>query len=122
MARNWKARTLRQRFSTVQRLELVPDLKRTEHFLKTDMAYADQQARQTKELKPVLNELKPRDGETTEDAADKLINRLTKHARRDEKMRAILENLYHLRGEGGPRALPAVTRRNYVDNKQNQRH
>lgn len=108
MLKNWKGHNLNQQFGSVAALEKIPDTKRAEHFLANDMAFTDRQARQIKELRPVIDRLKPRKEQTAAEAGVKLMALLNKHARRDEKLRAVLENLHFVKGENAPRALPVV--------------
>ena len=91
----------------MEALNKTPDLMRTQHFLDVELAEVDRFGRQVKELKPLVSELKPRKGQTAEQAADNLVRRLTKHAQRNEKMRASLENLNSVRGLDLPRAPAA---------------
>jgi hypothetical protein len=51
--------------------------------------------------------LKPRKGQTAEQAAENLVRRLIEHAQRNEKMRSSLENLHSVRGLDLPRAPAA---------------
>jgi hypothetical protein len=104
MINNWRGHFLKQRFEQIQRIENVPDLKREDDFLNRDLALADQQSRQIMQLNPVETELVPMADQTAAEAKEKLIQRLTKHARRDEKLRATLENLHETRGTNAPRA------------------
>ena len=76
---------------------------RTEHFLNKELAEADRFARQIKELKPVASDLKPRRGQSAEQAAESLSARLSKFAQRNEKLRSSLEDLHSVRGLGAPR-------------------
>lgn len=110
MIANWKAHFLRQRFGAMKRLEEVPDLNREEHFLKTDIAFADQLSRQITKLRPIETELVSRADEPVHVAAEKLMTRLMAQAGRNEKMRAVLENLHKTRGDGAPRASEATFR------------
>jgi hypothetical protein len=64
---------------------------RTQHFLDLELAAVDRFGRQVKDLKPGVSELKPRKGQTAEQAAENLVRRLTEQARRNEKMRSSLE-------------------------------
>lgn len=107
MIKDWRSHFLRQRSNQIQRIANIPDLKREADFIAKDLATADQQSRQIKELNPIESELKPRRGETASQAKEKLIERLKKYSRREEKMRATLEDLHETRGEGAPRARSA---------------
>lgn len=80
---------------------------RTQHFLEKEMADADRFARQIKDLKPVATELKPRRGQTHEQAAESLSLRLAAQALRNERIRAGLENLHSMRGLAASRVSPA---------------
>jgi hypothetical protein len=106
MINNWRAHFLKQRHDQIQRIADVPDLKREADFLNRDLALADQQSRQIRDLNPIESELVPRNGESIADAKNRLVERLKKHARRDEKLKATLENLHTTRGQGAPRARP----------------
>lgn len=106
MIENWRSHFLKQRFEQIQRIEKVPDLNREEDFLSHDLALADQQSRQIKKLNPVEAELIPSKNETLAETKEKLLNRLTKHARRDEKLKTSLKNLHEIRGSNVPRARP----------------
>ncbi len=88
-------------------LNRVLDLMRPKHFLEKDLAEIDQFARQVKALKPVASELRPRKGQTAEEAAASLSKRLADHAVRNDKMPASLENLHVVRGLGVSR-VPAA--------------
>ena len=79
-------------------LNKVPDLMRTQHFLEQEVAHSDRFARQVKELKPVAAELKPRPGQSQDEAAESLSARLALQALRNEKIRLSLENLHSVRG------------------------
>ena len=87
-------------------LEAVPDLMRADHFLDKEVAALDRASRQIKELKPVMGELKPMKNQTLEEASESLVKRLARHAVRNEKVRATLENIHQLRGREAPRAAP----------------
>jgi hypothetical protein len=107
MINNSKRHSLTQDFLAMEALNKTPDLMRTQHFLEVELAAVDRFGRQVKELRPIASELKPRKGQTAEQAADNLVRRLTEHAQRNEKMRASLENLHSVRGLDMPRALAA---------------
>lgn len=103
MKKDWRAHFLYQRFRQVGDLEVIPDQRRAHHFLEGDMATADRQARQIKELKV---------------GDDKMTERLKKHSRRIESLRAGLENLYEDRGAGAPRALPVIRKSRIADDNE----
>jgi hypothetical protein len=103
MTKNWRAHFLYQRFSRSDALEKVPDHNRTRYFLDNDMAEADRLARQVKELKTGNKEL---------------TSRLTKHSRRIESMREVLESLFEARGDGVARARATVRRGGNAQNRQ----
>ncbi len=107
MISNSKRHSITQETWAMEALNKTPDLMRTQHFLDVELAEVDRFGRQVKELKPLVSELKPRKGQTAEQAADNLVRRLTKHAQRNEKMRASLENLNSVRGLDLPRAPAA---------------
>lgn len=96
-----------QETKALAQLASVPALMRTQHFLDKELADADRFARQIKEIKPVASELKPRRGQSPEQAAESLSARLAAHAIRNEKIRASLENLHSVRGLAAPRVPPA---------------
>jgi hypothetical protein len=110
MIENWRAHFLTQRSKQINRLATVPDLKREEDFLCVDVAAADQAARQIKELNPVESELVPRKGETPAEAKANFVKRLNQQARREEKLRATLENLHETKPGGSPRVKSASSR------------
>lgn len=114
MLANSKGHYLIQRFGWVAALGKIPDTKRAGHFLKNDMASADRSARQIKALKPVAELLKPKKDQTYAEAGEKLMARVASHARRDEKLRLVLENLHDVRGENAPRAQPVVLEGSFV--------
>lgn len=107
MIRNSKRHSIVQEQRAMSELEAVPDLMRATHFLDKEVAATDRASRQIKELKPVLSELQPKKNQTAEQAAESLIRRMGTQAVRNEKMRAVLENLHSLRGADAPRAAPA---------------
>jgi hypothetical protein len=80
---------------------------RTHHLLDVELAAVDRLGRQVKDLKPIVSELKPRRGQTAEQAAENLVRRLTEHAQRNEKMGSSLENLHSVQGLDLPRASAA---------------
>lgn len=92
MIKNWRAHELYQRHQQISRLELLPDERRTRHFLDHDLADVDRQARQIKTLK--LSD-------------DGLTMRLQKQSRRMEEIRHTLEHLASLKG-GEVRALQII--------------
>lgn len=102
-----KRHSIVQETKALAALGSVPDLMRTQHFLEKEMADADRFARQVKEIKPIASELKPRRGQTQEQAAESLSLRLAAHALRNEKLRSSLENLHSVRGLAAPR-IPAA--------------
>jgi hypothetical protein len=106
MVGNSKGHSITQEMRSLAALNAVPDFKRAEHFLANDMANADRMARAVKELRPLESELKPKEGQTAKDAAEKLMARMALHARRTEKMRAVLENHHAIRGVQAPRVPP----------------
>jgi hypothetical protein len=106
MINNWRAHFLKQRSNQIRRIEEVPDLRREDDFLSKELALADQQSRQIGELNPVESELRPMGKETLAEAKLRLLARLKKHAKRDGKLRATLENLHETRGQNVPRARP----------------
>lgn len=116
MINDWRAHFLKQRTMQVQRIAEIPDLKREDDFISKDLTFADQQSRQIRELNPVESELRPKRGETLAKTKERLIERLKKFARRDEKMRATLENLHETRGASAPRAR-APRYRGFVSGK-----
>lgn len=103
MTNHSKRHSIFQETKALAALGSVPDLMRAEHFLNKEMTDADRFARQIKELKPVAADLKPRRGQTAEQAAEGLSSRLAKQSLRNEKMRASLEDLHSVRGLGAPR-------------------
>lgn len=103
MINHSKRHSITQELKAINSLNNVPDLMRTKHFLENEIADADRFARQVKELKPVSAELKPRPGQTQEQAAESLSSRLSDHALRNEKIRSSLEDLHSVRGLGKPR-------------------
>lgn len=103
MINHSKRHSIFQETKALAALGIVPDLMRTEHFLNKEMAESDRFARQIKELKPVAADLKPRRGQSPEQAAESLSVRLSKQSLRNEKMRASLEDLHSVRGLGAPR-------------------
>ncbi len=107
MTKHSRRHSVIQESKALDALNRAPDLMRTQHFLEKEPAEADRFARQVKDLKPVAAELRPRTGQTQEQAAESLSLRLAKQALRNEKMRSSLENLYSIRGLGLRRA-PAV--------------
>ena len=106
MVGNSKGHSITQEMRSLEALGAVPDFKRTDHFLTNDMANADRMARAVKELKPIESELRPKDGQTSTEAAEKLMAKLSLHARRTEKMRSVLENQHAIRGVQAPRVPP----------------
>ena len=107
MVSNSKRHSIFQESVALNALNRVPDLMRTQYFLDKDLAEIDRFARSVKELKPLASELRPRKGQTPEQAAESLTKRLAEHAVRNEKMRVSLENLHVVRGLGVPR-VPAA--------------
>jgi hypothetical protein len=107
MIDNSKRHSITQEARAMDALNKTPDLMRTQHFLDVELAAIDRFGRQVKDLKPVVSELKPRKGQTAEQAAEKLVRRITEHAQRNEKMRSSLENLHSVRGLDSPRAPAA---------------
>lgn len=112
MIKDSKSHAVNQQFNSIARLEQIPDTKRAEHFIRTDLELADQKARQIKELKPDISELRPRKGQTAEEAGTKLVARLKTASLRDEKLRAVLENLHEVRGNSSPRAIEIISSEN----------
>lgn len=106
MVGNSKGHSATQELRSLASLDAVPDFKRAEYFLANDMANADRMARAVKELKPLESELKPKEGQTAKEAAEKLMARLGLHARRTKKMRSVLENHHAIRGVQAPRVPP----------------
>jgi hypothetical protein len=107
MINHSKRHSIFQETKALAALSSVPDLMRTQHFLDKEMADADRFARQIKELNPVAADLKPRRGQSHEQAAESLSARLSKQSLRNEKMRASLENLHSVRGLAAPRIARA---------------
>jgi len=107
MTNHSKRHSIFQETKALAALGSVPDLMRTQHFLEKEMAEADRFARQIKELKPVAADLKPRRGQSQEQAAESLSIRLVKQSLRNEKIRASLENLHSVRGLAAPRVARA---------------
>ena len=107
MINNSKRHSITQEARAMASLNKTPDLMRTQHFLDVQLAEIDRFGRQVKDLKPIISELSPRKGQTAEQAAENLVSRITKHARRNEKMRSSLENLHSIRGLDLPRAPAA---------------
>lgn len=103
MTNHSKRHSIFQETKALTALGSVPDLMRTQHFLDKEVTEADRFARQIKELKPVAAELKPRRGQSQEQAAESLSLRLAKQSLRNEKIRASLENLHSVRGLSAPR-------------------
>lgn len=108
MIANSKRHSITQEARAMEALNKTPDLMRTQHFLDVELAEVDRFGRQVKELKPLASELKPRKGQTAEQAAKNLVRRLTEQAQRNEKMRSSLENLHSVRGLDFPRAPAAL--------------
>lgn len=106
MINNSKRHSIVQEMRSMDSLSRVPDLMRTQHFLEVELADIDRFGRQVKEIKPVVSELKPRRGQTAEDAGANLVLRLGQQAQRNEKIRSSLENLFSVRGLDVPRARP----------------
>jgi hypothetical protein len=102
-----KRHSITQEVRAMEGLNRTPDLMRAQNFLDVELAAVDRFGRQVKSLKPVVSELKPRKGQTADQAAESLVRRLTDHAQRNEKMRASLENLHSVRGLDVPRAPAA---------------
>ena len=102
-----KRHSITQEVRAINALNKTPDLMRAQHFLEVELAEVDRFGRQVKDLKPIISELKPRKGQTAEQAAESLTRRLADHALRNEKMRASLENLHSVRGLDLPRAPAA---------------
>lgn len=107
MINHSKRHSITQEARAMDALNGVPDLMRTQHFLDVELAAIDRFGRQIRELKPVASELKPRKGQTAEEAAENLVRRMTQQAQRNEKMRSSLENLHSVRGLDLPRAPAA---------------
>lgn len=107
MINNSKRHSITQEARAMEALNKTPDLMRTQHFVDVELAEVDRFGRQVKDLKPVVSELKPRKGQTAEQAAENLVRRLTEHAKRNEKIRSSLENLHSVRGLDLPRAPAA---------------
>lgn len=102
-----KRHSITQEIRSMDALNRIPDLMRASHFLERELAETDRFARQVKDLKPVASELKPRRGQTPEQAAEGLAKRLADHAHRNEKIRSTLEDLHLVRGLNAPRAPAA---------------
>ncbi len=119
MKTNWKAHTPRQQFSSVEKLQKIPDLRRAYEFLRTEMADADRLARQIMALSPVLTKLKPKGTESHIEANDKFVNRLRTYSHHNEKLRVVLEDLHDVRGDDHARIPPAISRTKPVS--QNRR-
>lgn len=107
---NWRSHVLHHQFGVSRRMAGIPDLRRSAHFLNSDLAFVDQQSRQIKELSPVVAELRKREGESLEETAASLMKRLANQSIRNEKLRAALEDLMSVLGEGATRS-PASLRR-----------
>jgi hypothetical protein len=107
MISNSKRHSIVQEMRAMATLNQVPDLMRAQHFLEIELAAVDRFGRQVKDLKPVASELKPRKGQTAEQAVESLVRRTAEHAQRNEKMRSSLENLHSVRGIDVPRAPAA---------------
>jgi hypothetical protein len=107
MINNSKRHSITQETRAMEALNKTPDLMRTHHFLEVELAEIDRFGRQVRDLKPSVSELKPRKGQTIEQAAENLVRRITRHAQRNEKMRSSLENLHSVRGLDLPRAPAA---------------
>lgn len=119
MISNSKRHSITQESLALRALNRVPDLMRPQHFLDKDMAEVDRHARQVKELKPVLSELRPRKGQTPEQAAVSLVKRMADHAFQKEKMRASLENLHSVRGLSVSRVPAAHLSTRVKNNRKN---
>ncbi len=95
MIKNHRGHAAYQWFTQIREMERTPDLNREQHFLNGEMTRADRLARQVKELKI---------GE------EEITQRLVKHSRRMERLRATLEHLHEMHGDGAPRSPAAVRR------------
>jgi hypothetical protein len=119
MINNARRHSITQETRAMAALNKTPDLMRTQHFLDVELAEVDRFGRQLKDLKPIVSELKPRRGQTVEQAAENLVRRVAQHARRNEKMRSSLENLHSVRGLDLPRAPSAhLSARVHVSNRK----
>jgi hypothetical protein len=107
MIANPRRHAITQESIAMAALNRVPDLLRAEHFLKTEMADVDRFGRQLKMLKPAASELKPKPGQTADEAAERFSARMSEWAARTERMRAALENLHQVRGQETPRSVGA---------------
>jgi hypothetical protein len=107
MVNHSKRHAMIQEAKAMESLNRVPDLMRTQHFIETELAAVDRFGRQIRELTPVVSELRPRQGQTAEQAGENLTRRLAEQAQRNEKMRSTLENLHSVRGLDAPRAPAA---------------
>lgn len=119
MVNNSKRHSIHQESLALSSLNRVPDLMRPQHFLDKDLAEVDRFARQVKELKPVVSELRPRKGQTPEQAAASFTKRMADHAFQKEKMRASLENLHSVRGLSVSRAPAAHLAARIKENRKN---
>jgi len=97
----------RQFFSSIARLEAVPDLRRETFFLGHDgpMAKADRTAREIKALRPDAAEAARHNVDP-----EALMKRLADHSRTTEKIRTTLETIHETRGNDVPRARVAALR------------
>lgn len=107
MIQNSKRHSIFQEAAASNRLNHVPDLMRTQNFLDKEIAEIDRFSRQVKDLKPVVSELKPRQGQTPLEAGASLTKRLADWSIRNEKMRSSLENLHSVRGLNSARIAAA---------------
>ena len=107
MISNARRHSITQESRAMEALNRIPDLMRASHFIDTELAAADRFSRQVKDLKPVAAELKPKPGQTPEQAVESLMKRIAEHAQRNEKVRSSLENLHSVRGLNAPRVAAA---------------
>jgi hypothetical protein len=99
MIADHRGHAARQLFRAVGELEAVPDLRRETFFIEGPLKAADLKAREIKALRP-----DPKEATRLNVDVEKLVQRLTDHAKKVEKLRTSLEAVHETRGPESPRA------------------
>ncbi|MGH6871474.1 MAG: hypothetical protein ACREHE_08205 [Rhizomicrobium sp.] len=105
-----------QSFNQVLDLEVVPDLRRRQHFLDGHMSTASRTARQLAKLR-----LSPVDAAALDVDYESLMKRLLAHSMRMEKVQRTLETLHEMLPDEAPRARTVARQVNVDPKKENRK-
>lgn len=86
MINNSRRHSIIQETAALGRLNRIPDLIRAQHFIENELADVDRFGRQLKELKPIVSELKPRIGQTPDEAAESPCSAVDKTRGKERKI------------------------------------